>query len=195
MVNFIKQPMVKFILIFSLLVVGWFSLYENIYKIDTFLYNSNTTDGIEKSVSIGLAKYSNFFVSIFGYSPTIDTSTDFVVTSIEGNYNTHGVWIGEPCNGIKVFGLFAIFILAFPGPIKHKLWFIPLGIFIVQTSNAIRIAILTIISSENPSLLDFNHNITFQVIVYGLIFLLWYWWVNKFADLKPLKSANKNTHE
>ena len=66
---------------------------------------------------------------------------------------------------------------------KKKLWFIPLGIFIVHTANAIRIAALTIISAENPKALDFNHNITFQVIVYGLIFLLWYWWVQKLSGI------------
>ena len=98
------------------------------------------------------------------------TSTGLVITSVKGTFFNHGVWIGEPCNGVKIFGLFTLFILAFPGSWKKKLWFIPLGIFIVHTANAIRIALLTIMSAENPKALDFNHNITFQVIVYGLNF-------------------------
>lgn len=194
MLNFIRQPMVRFIIIFSILVVAWFSLYENIYRIDSLFYGTSV-NGLEKDVSILIAKYSNLFVSLFGYTPTLDQTTDYVITSIEGTYNTHGVWIGEPCNGIKVFGLFAIFIIAFPGPIKKKLWFIPLGAFIIQTANSIRIAILTIISAENPTLLDFNHNITFQVIVYGIIFLLWYWWVNKYSKIQNGNSKQEKTIE
>lgn len=195
MLTVFKQPMVRFIIIFSVLVVAWFSLYENIYRIDSLLYGTGSVNGIEKTVSILLAKSSNMFVSLFGYTPTLDTTTDYVVTSIEGVYYTHGVWIGEPCNGIKVFGLFAIFIIAFPGPIKKKLWFIPLGIFIIQTANSIRIAVLTIISAEKPSLLDFNHNITFQVFIYGIIFLLWYWWVNKYSKIPNINKKQETPLE
>lgn len=192
MSKFLKNPFFKFILLFSGLSIIWFTLYFNIYHIDTlFSYNGDQVD-IQKEISINLAKYSNFFVSLFGYQPTLDTTTNYVVTSVEGTYYNHGVWIGEPCNGIKVFGLFAIFIIAFPGSWKKKLWFIPSGIFIIHTANAIRIAALTIISAENPEALNFNHNITFQVIVYGLIFLLWYWWVEKFSDLSFHNKKREN---
>ena len=183
MKELIRNPFVKFILLFSLMVLIWFSFYHNIYQIDEIFSTESNKIDIQKSISIILAKYSNFFVSIFGYSPSLDISTSYVVTSVQGHYYNHGVWIGEPCNGIKVFGLFAIFIIAFPGSWKKKVWFIPLGITIIQTANAIRIAILTIISAESPKSLNFNHNITFQIVVYGIIFILWYWWVQKYSGL------------
>lgn len=183
MKTYLKNPFVKFILIFSGLAILWFSFYYNIYKLDQLFSSESNTFDLQKSISIGLAKYSNFFLSIFGYEPTLDSNTTFVITSVKGTFINHGVWIGEPCNGIKVFGLFSIFIIAFPGNWLKKLWFIPLGIFIIHTANAIRIAALTVITAENPDALNFNHNITFQVIVYGLIFLLWYWWVQKLSNL------------
>ena len=34
--------------------------------------------------------------------------------------------IGEACDGLVLFVLFAAFILSFPGSVKRKLWFIPL---------------------------------------------------------------------
>lgn len=176
----LKNPFFKFIITFSILIVLWFSFYENIYELNS-LFGENTD--IQRAVSIYLADFSMVFIKLLGYTPTLDTTSDFVITSVEGNYFNHGVWIGEPCNGIKVFGLFSIFIIAFQGKWIHKLWFIPLGILILHLSNAIRIAVLTIISAENPSYLDFNHNITFQVLVYGLVFGLWYIWVNKFSKL------------
>ena len=169
----LKNPFIKFIITFAVLVIIWFSFYENIYN----LFEND----IQRAISIKLAQHSTYFVKIFGYTPILDTTTDFVITSVEGNYINHGVWIGEPCNGLKVFGLFSIFIIAFQGKWVHKLWYIPLGVFILHIANAIRIAILTIISAENPSILNFNHNITFQILVYSIVFGLWYIWVNKYS--------------
>ncbi len=171
-----KNPFLKFLLVFSILIILWFGFYENIYELGE-LFDIE----FQRNISIHVAEISMFFISLFGYTPVINTSTDFVIISIEGNYLNHGAWIGEPCNGLKVFGLFSIFILAFQGKWTNKLWFIPLGILILHLANAIRIAILTIISAQNPALLDFNHNITFQVIVYGIVFILWYLWVNKLS--------------
>ena len=186
MKRYFENPFFKFIIIFSGLAIFWFSFYHNVYKLDQLFLPDSNHFNIQTTISIRLAEYANIFVSIYGYEPTLDASTGLVITSVKGPYHNHGVWIGEPCNGVKLFGLFTLFILAFPGSWKKKLWFIPLGIFIVHTANAIRIALLTIISAENPKALDFNHNITFQVIIYGLIFLLWYWWVQKLSGIiKP----------
>ena len=187
MKRYFENPFFKFIIIFSGLAILWFSLYHNIYKLNHLFSSDSNHFNIQKSISIGLAEYANIFVSTCGYEPTLDTSTGLVITSVKGAYHNHGVWIGEPCNGVKIFGLFTLFIIAFPGSWKNKLWFIPLGIFIVHTVNAIRIAALTIISAENPKALDFNHSITFQVIVYGLIFILWYWWVQKLSGITQTK--------
>mgnify|MGYP006103523647 FL=1 len=193
MKKYFENPFIKFIAIFSGLAIVWFSLYHNIYNLDKLFSSDVNQVDIQKNISIGLAKYANVFVSLCGYEPTLDFSTDLVITSVKGDYFNHGVWIGEPCNGVKVFGLFSLFIMAFPGSWKKKLWFIPLGVFIVHTANAIRIAALTIISAKNPEALDFNHNITFQVIIYGLIFLLWYWWVQKLSLIVKIKEkTSKN---
>ena len=152
MKRYFENPFFKFIIIFSGLAILWFSLYHNIYKLDQLFSSDSNHINIQTSISIGLAEYANMFVSIFGYEPTLNASTGLVITSVKGAYYNHGVWIGEPCNGIKIFGLFTLFILAFPGSWKKKLWFIPLGIFIVHTANAMRIGALTIISDETQKL-------------------------------------------
>jgi exosortase family protein XrtF len=173
----------RFIFLFLTGIVVWFSFYHFIYELDEILSSSSYKVDIKKSISILLAKQSNFLLSLFGYQPQIEIYSDMVVTLIQdGNYN-HGVWIGEPCNGLKLFGVFSIFIIAFPGSLKTKLWYIPLGIIILHFINVIRIAILTIIQAYNPMILNFNHNVTFQVIIYSFIFLLWYFWTKKFSSL------------
>lgn len=176
-----KNPFVRFILIFTLLLVVWFSLYNNLYTL--------IPGDIEHSMSLTLAKHANFFSELLGFNTSLEVTRDLVITKLTEFGPTHGTWIGEPCNGIKVMGLFFIFIIAFPGNWKHKLWFIPAGMLIIHIVNAIRISALTIIEAKWPMYLDFNHNVTFQVIIYGVIFLMWYIWVQKFSNINLKKAV------
>ena len=182
----LSNPYFRFIFVFTFLILLWFSFYHFIYKID-FLLSSDNSFELLNFISKVLAKQSNFILNIFGYETLLEDHKDMIVTKIIGNDFEHGVWIGEPCNGVKLFGLFSIFIIAFPGKLKSKIWFIPIGILIIHFTNVIRIAILTVISSNNPKLLDFNHNVTFQVIIYSIILLLWFVWINKYADFNNIK--------
>ncbi|MBA4240153.1 MAG: hypothetical protein C0448_05475 [Sphingobacteriaceae bacterium] len=106
---------------------------------------------------------------------------DMQVFGIDGS---NGVWIGGPCNGITLMFLFAIFVIAYPGSIKNKLWYVPLGILIVHTINIIRIIALALISYYNYEYLDFNHTYTFTFLAYSAVFGLWMLWVNKFSNTK-----------
>lgn len=175
-----KNPFVRFIFIFTILLVAWFSLYENLYTI--------FPGDVEHEVSMILAKHANFFTEFMGFNTSLEVTRDLVITKLTDYGPTHGTWIGEPCNGIKVMGLFAIFLIAFPGEWKHKLWYIPAGIVIIHIANAFRVSGLTIIEAKWPQYLDFNHNVTFQVLIYGIIFLLWYIWVQKFSNINLIKN-------
>ena len=66
-----ENPFIKFILIFSGLAILWFSLYHNIYNLDKLFSSDANQVDIQKNISVGLAKYANVFVSIFGYEPTL----------------------------------------------------------------------------------------------------------------------------
>ena len=174
----------RFVFFFLIGIIIWFSFYHFIYEFDKLFTAFSIDIDSKKSISILLAKQSNFILSLIGYDPEIEIYSEMVVTLIQDQKYNHGVWIGEPCNGLKVFGVFSIFIFAFPGKIKNKLWFITLGIITLHFINVVRIASLTLISSCNPELLNFNHNITFQVIIYSFIFLLWHIWTKRFSSLK-----------
>ncbi len=106
---------------------------------------------------------------------------DMQVFGIDGS---NGVWIGGPCNGITLMFLFAIFVVAYPGSVKNKLWYIPLGIVIVHAINIIRIIVLALIANYNYEYLDFNHTYTFTFLAYSAVFGLWMLWVNKFSNTK-----------
>jgi exosortase family protein XrtF len=125
----------------------------------------------------------SFILEIFGYRTFASKEVnDFQVFGIDGS---NGVWIGGPCNGITLMFLFTIFVIAYPGSLKNKLWYIPLGIIAVHLINIIRIVTLAIIALYSPLSLDFNHTYTFTFIAYSFVFMLWMLWVNKLAD--PIK--------
>lgn len=95
---------------------------------------------------------------------------------------SHGVFIGDPCNGLSLFALFAGFIIAFTGKIKYKIPYIALGMLFIHLLNIIRIFVLTLLAKYSPETLDFNHKYTFTYIIYTIIFLMWMWWVKKYAE-------------
>ncbi|MCC7501775.1 MAG: archaeosortase/exosortase family protein [Flavobacteriales bacterium] len=91
------------------------------------------------------------------------------------------LWIGDPCNGVSLFAVFVIFLLSYPGPWKHKLWFGAVGLLSIHLINALRIASLCIITTIDYELLNFNHDFTFYVIVYSWVFGLWLAWIKWFG--------------
>ena len=106
-----------------------------------------------------------------------------------------GVQIGAPCDGVALFAMFAIFILAFPGPFLRKLWFIPAGIGLLHLANIARVVILARIQATAPEWLDFNHDYTFTVLIYGLVFALWYLWtvLGRPVPGRPAAPANPDS--
>ena len=181
----LKSPEFKFLITFIPLIITWYFTYHYLYKIDDLMnFDSDLLTGFSKILS----SQSNFILSIFNFQTSIEIHGDMVVAKIIDYPYSHGVWIGEPCNGIKVFGLFAIFILSFKGDLIKKLIFIPIGILIIHFLNIIRIALLTYISAVNPYILDFNHNITFQLFIYGSMLALWYLWIIKFSKVKSYEN-------
>lgn len=97
------------------------------------------------------------------------------------------LWIGDRCDGLSVMVVFALFIVAFPGPWRHKAWYIPLGVGIIHLANVLRVVALCIVVTIDYELLNFQHDYTFQIVVYGLVLLLWFLWVKRIAP--PVKSA------
>lgn len=97
------------------------------------------------------------------------------------------VIVGAPCNGLVLYALFAGFVLAFPGPWVHKMWFIPAGILLIWVLNVLRVAALAINQHYSHQTVDFNHHYTFTFVVYSCIFGLWMLWARRMAT--PVRVA------
>ncbi len=66
-------------------------------------------------------------------------------------FQNHGfITINEGCSGLKPILQFVLLLLIFPGPWKHKAWFIPMGIVIVHLTNLFRITGLAVVTITIP---------------------------------------------
>jgi len=172
--TFFQNPILKFLFLAGILYWVWFIFYE------TYLIPKTDIDYV---VTRNLVNVTALSYEILGVQTMVDEESKHIVISLASHPGT-GVWVGTPCNGLKLFALFSIFIIAYPGKIKHKLWFIPAGIFIIYWINVIRIMLLLKMISVNPELFQFNHNYTFTISVYTMIFILWFLWAKFFGKSK-----------
>ena len=178
--SFVKNKFHFFILKAGSLYATCYLLYEFVIK----RYTNLDQLFIRKIINL-----CTYILDVMGYSTFASKETnDVQVFGIDGS---NGVWIGGPCNGITLMFLFAIFVIAYPGNFKQKLWYVPLGIIIVHIINLIRIIALSLIALHSPQWLDFNHTYTFTFIAYGCVFGLWMLWVNKFAN-NPITENEKS---
>jgi exosortase family protein XrtF len=89
--------------------------------------------------------------------------------------------IVEGCNGISLIILFVSFVVAFSGSLKNTLLFVFGGSLLIYILNILRIAVLIILLYRFPSQLHLLHGVLFPLVIYGLVFILWIVWVNKFS--------------
>ncbi len=87
----------------------------------------------------------------------------------------------EGCNALSVIILFISFVIAFTGKIKETVLFILLGSVLIHLLNIARIALLSVALYHFPEYEHVLHGVIFPLIIYGVVFLLWVVWVNKFS--------------
>jgi exosortase family protein XrtF len=100
-------------------------------------------------------------------------------------FNGHAiVSVYEGCNGLNIVIIFVSFLFAFGPYIRKMFWFIPVGIVIIHFFNLVRIAGLFLITLYKPGWTYFLHKYLFTAFIYVVVFLLWFWWVNRFSKIR-----------
>jgi exosortase/archaeosortase family protein len=145
---------------------------------------ANTTHywPIEKQMNTAHEKMSwmvfNQSVWLIDHVLNIPITTDETRTI---HFQNNGfIAINQGCSGLKPILQFLLLMLLFPGPWKHKAWFIPMGIVIVHFTNLFRITGLAVVTVTIPDYWDFAHDNLFRPFFYVVIFFLWVWWAEKF---------------
>jgi len=172
-----NNKLYQFVLIGGVLYVGWLLLY--------YSYITQETNW-DYLLNLNIGELTVKFFSWFNVEVMLEIDSDHIIVTFPYPMKG-GVWVGDNCNGFKLFSIFSIFILAYPSNWKSKVWFIPLGLIVVHLANILRIMALMLISSSHPEYLDFNHDYTFTIFVYSIIFGLWYWWLKKYSNSNEKK--------
>ena len=98
--------------------------------------------------------------------------------------NNGYISINESCSGLKIFLQFIVLMVLFPGPWKHKLWYIPAGLVIIHLTNIFRIVGMAQVTVSLPQYWHFSHDYIFRPLFYVVIFTMWVIWVEDFYKKK-----------
>lgn len=170
----LNEPIVKFLVIGFVLYLSWLFLYE------WWIHPNGWADSVVINNTISV---STFILEFLGYK------VEYNGNRIFGIKGTPGLFIGDSCNGISLFALYSIFLIAFPGKVVSKLVFIPAGILVIHFLNILRIVTLSIILTYSYEWTEFNHTYTFTILIYSFIFVTWLYWINNYSGLKNKSSA------
>ena len=129
-----------------------------------------------------VAKQSKDVLNTFGYKTQIlpHPNEPSMKLLLNGKYLAR---IIEGCNSISVIILFLSFVIAFSGKFKTTFFYILFGSVLVYVVNLLRIVILSLGLYYYPEQSEILHSVVFPAIIYGLVFLLWVFWVNRFSKL------------
>ena len=162
------------------------------YLLLTFVYQSYLNQFNTKKFEVDdftklVAKQTEEVLLFFNCD--VKTAPNFEEPSVNLYYNQKPIArIIEGCNGLSVIILFISFIIAFSGKIKPTVLFIIGGSILIHILNVFRIALLCVLMYYYPKQQHFLHGIVFPLFIYGVVFILWIIWVNKFS-----KYATKTT--
>lgn len=163
-----RSPLSRFLVLAALLFVGWQLLYAFVVHpwgvLDRWLIDRLTAD-------------AGAILRLLGYELLPDPSVD--TNRYLGVQGGSLLWIGDRCDGLSVMAVFAIILAAMPGPWRTKTWFMPLGVLVIHFVNVLRVVALCIVVTIDYELLNFNHDYTFQIVVYGCVIALWWWWMKR----------------
>lgn len=92
-----------------------------------------------------------------------------------------GIIINETCSGLKQFYQVIVLFVLFPGPWRHKLWYVPAGLLVMYWTNIFRVTALALAMAYVPQHWHFMHDWVLRPFFYVILFALWVIWVERVA--------------
>ena len=114
-----------------------------------------------------------WFIRLFPNAQELLVEYNQLKFPTEGNAWIRIIW---GCLGFKQMSIYAGIILFYWGPFLKKLWYIPLGCFILTAYNIVRVATTVWLTNGAPERFDSLHNGILRYIYYTIVFLLWVVW-------------------
>jgi exosortase/archaeosortase family protein len=179
------QPMYRFLILF----LGIFGL----------LYYFNIA-------YMGLVTPGNYYVPAldihFDYIEGLRTGllnmTSGILEAMGYRVSIMGIWLrvvgrggfnmAYDCLGYGVMSFLIAFVVAYPKSLKSKLWFLPLGLLLIQTLNIIRFVLLGLFWKQSGLKEHIDHHDIFNIVLYIVLLMVIYFWIN---DNKLNKSGKE----
>ena len=121
---------------------------------------------------------------------TISSERLIATTNVNGGWAR--VVIAPECASLKQWMHWLFLMILFPGPWKHKLWYIPVGLVIIEWTNVVRICGVLMMQIPWPNSFRLAHDYIFKIFFYLIIFLMWMLWVEKFYNPKKQTKLKQN---
>lgn len=174
------KPFLKFIgaFLFSYILLAF------LYQRYSSGYENNQLDGITKLVASHVEKVLQVFDSNSAVVYQHNTKISILI------HQKEVATVIEGCNAISVMILFVSFVIAFAGRFRTTLFFLLGGCVLIYILNVIRIAFLSLLLYRFPAYEHLLHGVIFPLFIYGVVFILWFLWVNYFS-IYATKSISK----
>lgn len=147
-------------------------------------YENNQLDGITRIVASHVEKVLQVFDSNSAVVYQNNTKISILM------HQKEVANVIEGCNAISVMILFVSFVIAFAGRFRTTLFFLLGGCVLIHLLNVIRIAFLSLLLYRFPAYEHLLHGVIFPLFIYGVVFILWFFWVNYFS-IYATKSTSK----
>lgn len=162
-----QQYLIKDVIIFIITTIIAHHIY---WPLSSHLHNNNWFEKTQFYLKDILYNHSKTTLELFNCPFSFADYSIFLLPEKK-------VIINNSCAGTKQFYQLIVVFLIVRGPVKHKIWFIPLGLFILHITNIIRVIALCFILFTNSYVWYFFHDWIFRPTFYVVIWFLWWLWV------------------
>lgn len=191
--NFLEDPKNRSTVdvgLFIVLIIGFHFLYVGWKALDYWPIKETIDQLSLWSVNLLFDQCCWVLQHVFGLDiTTISESRVIATLSKEGSFVN--VAVAPECASLKQWLHWLFLMILFPGPWKHKIWYIPAGLVIIEWTNVVRVCGILLMQRQwpGPNTFHIAHDYIFKAFFYLVIFLMWVLWVEKFKN----KQINNST--
>lgn len=114
-----------------------------------------------------LIKQNSSILTLFGYK-------NYIYQRISWIDGYGGVAVGNYCLGFQLMYYFVMLMIVSEASLKIKFIGAFTGVVIIQTLNILRIVGLNLITVYAPDLMILSHDLLFNIIVFGILIIFYY---------------------
>lgn len=155
--------------------------FLGLYLVGNILYGIyiESFDNRVDSLTYEVTEQTAGFLGWCGEDVTVQQSTQRPTVSLL-NSSQKVISVFEGCNGVNVMIVFVSFMIAFGGPGKALYLYTFLGLVLIHLVNIGRVSLLYYTAKEYRDYFYYLHKYFFTAILYGVVFMMWAFWIYKF---------------